>query len=108
MIASHERARWWHAPIGIIFWALTLCGATLPCPGQAVPKASSSPPPDGTWTADAVIADAQRFTDGTLGAAQGVVVHEDKVYAYGDVDQANPRVGVIREYDLDLKPTGRV
>ena len=38
---------------------------------------------------------------------QGVCVRDGKIYAYGDVFLANPRVGVIREYDLELKPTGR-
>ncbi len=36
-----------------------------------------------------------------------MAVRDGKVYAYGDVWGANPRVGVIREYDLDLRPTGR-
>ena len=35
-------------------------------------------------------------------------MRDGKVYAYGDVFSAKPRVGVIREYDLDMKPTGRV
>ena len=30
------------------------------------------------------------------------------VYAYGDVVQAKPRVGIIREYSERLEPTGRV
>ena len=36
------------------------------------------PPPDGTWTADAEIADAQTFTDNALGAAQGIAVRDGK------------------------------
>jgi hypothetical protein len=35
------------------------------------------------------------------------VVHDGKVYALGDVFQARPRVGVIREYTKELEPTGR-
>jgi hypothetical protein len=65
------------------------------------------PPPDGTWTADAEVAEAQKFTDTGLGAAQGVAVHDGKVYVYGDDYNASPRVGVIREYDRYLAPTGR-
>jgi hypothetical protein len=65
------------------------------------------PPPDGTWTADAEIAEARTFTDTALGAAQGIAVRDGKVYAYGDVYSASPRMGVIREYDGNLSPTGR-
>ena len=43
-----------------------------------------------------------------LGAMQGVSFHDGKTYLYGDVWDANPRVGVIREYTADYKPTGRV
>ncbi|MGP0069362.1 MAG: hypothetical protein ACLQGP_37895 [Isosphaeraceae bacterium] len=65
------------------------------------------PPPDGTWTADAEVAEPRKFTDTRLGAAQGVAVHDGKVYVYGDDYNATPRVGVIREYDENLSPTGR-
>ncbi len=74
-------------------------------PPAAVQK--HQPPPDGTWTADAEVADAQTFTDTDLGAAQGIAVRDGKVYAYGDVWGASPRMGVIREYDRNLSPTGR-
>ncbi len=67
-----------------------------------------SPPPDGSWTSDSVVEVERAITDPGLGATQGVAVRDGKVYAYGDVFSANPRVGVIREYDMDLKPTGRV
>jgi hypothetical protein len=72
------------------------------------PSVSFQPPPDGAWTADAVVEEARVSTVGDLGAAQGVVVREGKIYAYGDVYGASPRVGIIREYDLDLRPTGRL
>ena len=65
------------------------------------------PPPDASWTADAVLESRSAITDPALGAVQGVAVRDGKIYAYGDVFSANPRVGIIREYDLDLKPTGR-
>jgi hypothetical protein len=77
-------------------------------PAQQVPTAAQHvPPPDGTWTLDAVVDRASTVTDPDLGAGQGVAVRDGKLYAYGDVWGANPRTGVIREYDLDLKPTGR-
>ena len=76
--------------------------------GQQLPSvAEHKAPPDGTWTADAVVDQASAVTDTGLGAGQGVAIRDGKVYAYGDVWSANPRVGVIREYDMDLKPTGR-
>ena len=65
------------------------------------------PPPDAAWSADAVVEGVKTVTLPDLGAAQGVAVRDGKVYAYGDVWSATPRVGVIREYDLELKPTGR-
>jgi hypothetical protein len=71
------------------------------------PVGAQQPPPDGTWTADAVLVPTRSITDPELGAAQGAVVRGGRVYAYGDVYSAAPRVGVIREYDLDLRPTNR-
>jgi hypothetical protein len=47
------------------------------------------------------------LTDSQLGACQGIAIRDGRIYAYGDVYSAKPRVGVIREYDMDLKPTGR-
>jgi hypothetical protein len=70
--------------------------------------AAQQPPPDATWTADAVLEVERAITDVELGAVQGVVVRDRKVYAYGDVFQAKPRVGVMREYTELLEPTGRV
>jgi len=57
--------------------------------------------------ANAVVEKSSKLTDTTLGAAQGIAVRDGRIYAYGDVYSAKPRVGVIREYDMDLKPTGR-
>ena len=65
------------------------------------------PPPDGSWTADAEVSDARKFTDTALGAAQGVAVRDGKIYAYGDVYGATPRMGILRENDRSLTPTGR-
>ena len=75
---------------------------------QQIPTvAEAVPPPDATWTADAEVAVERTVTDATLGAGQGVYLRDGMVYAYGDVFDGRPRVGVIREYDRDLKPTGR-
>ena len=72
-----------------------------------VPVKAQTPPPDSAWMADAVIDNAKPVTDEKLGACQGIAVRDGRIYAYGDVHSARPRVGVIREYDMDLKPTGR-
>ncbi len=65
------------------------------------------PPPDGTWTANAEVVPGKVVTDPALGAGQGVSLHDDHLYFYGDVRIPPPRVGVIKEYTLDLEPTGR-
>jgi hypothetical protein len=66
------------------------------------------PAPATSWTADAEFAQTTSRTMDGLGAMQGVSFRDGKVYLYGDVWNANPRVGVIREYSSDYKPTGRV
>jgi hypothetical protein len=86
-----------------VAWALSvlllgLCPARLPAP----------PEPDFLWTADAVLEKERKLTREGLGAAQGATLFGGKVYIYGDVYDARPRVGVIREYTADLEPTGRV
>jgi hypothetical protein len=73
-----------------------------------VAACAQQPPPDATWTADAAMDVERSITDMGLGAVQGVVVRDNKVYAFGDVFRAEPRVGVIREYTMKLEPTGRV
>lgn len=93
---------------GAIVWALVLSAATATRAAAQTPAAAYQPPPDATWTADAIVDAPRSVSDTGLGAAQGVAIRDGKVYAYGDVWNAAPRVGVIREYDLDLKPTGRV
>jgi hypothetical protein len=69
---------------------------------------AQGPPPDGSWISDAIVDQARAVTDTALGAGQGVAVRSGKIYAYGDVYSASPRVGVIREYSTDLTPTGRL
>lgn len=79
-------------------------------PQQAPPPATilkHQPPPDGDWTADAEVAEPRTYTDSELGAAQGIAVRDGRIYAYGDVYRSSPRMGVIREYDMNLSPTGR-
>jgi hypothetical protein len=66
-----------------------------------------TPPPDASWTADAEVENPRIVTDAKLGACQGIAVRDGRIYAYGDVYSVKPRVGVIREYDMDLNPTGR-
>jgi len=72
------------------------------------PVSAQQPATDATWVADAALDVERSTTDVGLGAVQGVVVRDGMVYAYGDVFQAEPRVGVIREYTEQLEPTGRV
>ena len=64
-------------------------------------------PPDQAWIANADLEAVHKWSLPGLGAAQGVSIHEGKVYLYGDVWDAKPRVGVIREYAMDFTPTGR-
>ena len=67
----------------------------------------TQPPIDADWRANATIDSLRIVSDEQLGAAQGVSYRQDRLYFYGDVYLAKPRVGIIREYTLDLKPTGR-
>ena len=85
----------------VAFWLLAWSALVAPASAQ-------QPPPDATWVADAALDVERSITDAGLGAVQGVVVRDGMVYAYGDVFQAEPRVGVIREYTNQLEPTGRV
>ena len=73
----------------------------------SLPVAHSQPPVDADWTANARIDEMHVASDLDLGAAQGVSFRQNRLYFYGDVYQAKPRMGIIREYTLDLKPTGR-
>jgi hypothetical protein len=87
----------------LVLWLVTLAislVASGPLLGQA--------PPDSSWAANAELDHPNRLTVPGLGAAQGVSLYRGKVYLYGDVVDARPRVGVIREYSSDYQPTGRV
>ena len=74
-------------------------------PGTVV---QAQTPAKTAWKANAELRNIQRRTMEGLGAMQGVSFHDGKVYLYGDVWDAKPRVGVIREYTADYQPTGRV
>jgi hypothetical protein len=76
--------------------------------GWNSPASSQEPAPVNAWTANAEFAQTTTLTMDGLGAMQGVSFRDGKVYLYGDVWDAKPRVGVIREYTADYKPTGRV
>jgi hypothetical protein len=98
-----DRPRARRSPAGPFFAAWLVAWAAV-----VTPAGAQQPPPDATWVADATLDVERSITDLGLGAVQGVVVRDGKVYAYGDVFQAEPRVGVIREYTEKFEPTGRV
>jgi hypothetical protein len=87
----------------VIVLPILLLWSFLPASGS-----STEPPPDGVWDANAELEKSVSRTVQGLGAMQGVSFYEGKVYLYGDVWDAKPRVGVIREYTSDYQPTGRV
>ena len=84
---------------------VTICGLLLPACGQ---DSYRSQAPEPSWPSNATIEERTVLTCSGLGGAQGVSLRDGRVYLYGDVRDAVPRTGVIREYDRDLKPTGRV
>jgi hypothetical protein len=88
---------------GRLLIVANLAALLLGCPACA----QEGPPPDATWTADAEVVVERTITDLGLGAVQGVVVRDGKVYAYGDLMLDRPRVGIIKEYTFDLDATGR-
>ncbi len=97
--------------LAVLAVSLAVAGLTVVAPPairsvQAPPQVEG-PPPDQSWMADAAVGSARKVTDTQLGACQGIAIRDGRIYAYGDVYSAKPRVGVIREYDMDLKPTGR-
>lgn len=92
------------ATISALVFAASIATSAV---GQA-PAPAHVPPPDGDWVADSALVPIKKLTDLGLGAVQGVAVRDGKIYAYGDLVMSKPRVGVIREYDLELNPTGRI
>ncbi len=69
--------------------------------------ASAEPPKKSRWKATAGVHGSKVVTLSDLGEAQGGSVLNGKIYLYGDLSKATPRVGIIREYDENLVPTGR-
>jgi hypothetical protein len=59
------------------------------------------------WTVNAEVQRTRTVVDREVGAGQGVTRFGDRLYVYGDLVFARPRVGVIKEFDLELRPTGR-
>ena len=59
------------------------------------------------WKPNATLSNIQKFTVPEIGACQGVAIINNKLYFYGDRYDVVPRQGVIKEYTLDMKPTGR-
>jgi hypothetical protein len=92
----------------MFFCRRTILIACLAASLTITPGIRSQPAPDGTWTANADLDNVAARTMPGLGAMQGVTFRDGKVYLFGDVWDARPRVGVIREYTTDYEPTGRV
>jgi hypothetical protein len=100
---SHARIRVHQSPAFRPIIAQLVAWAVLTLSAEA-----QQAQPDATWMANAALDLERTITDVGLGAVQGVVARDGRVYAYGDVFRAEPRVGVIREYTEQLDPTGRV
>ena len=94
--------------VRMFFCRRTILIACLAASLTITPGIRSQPAPDGTWTANADLDNVAARTMPGLGAMQGVTFRDGKVYLFGDVWDARPRVGVIREYTTDYEPTGRV
>ena len=76
----------------------TLCGQL-----QRVDAQANKP----KWKSNTTLRNAQKFTVPEIGACQGVTIVNNKLYFYGDRYDVVPRQGIIKEYTLDMKPTGR-
>jgi hypothetical protein len=63
--------------------------------------------PDEAWAVNAEVQRTQTLVDREVGAGQGVSRFGDRLYVYGDLFFAHPRMGVIKEFDLQLRATGR-
>jgi hypothetical protein len=80
-------------------------GAALVC--ACAPAAVAGHPSDLDFQANAWLEDSRTWTIGDLGFIQGATRFGSRIYLYGDRADLAPRQGVIREYDLQLRPTGR-
>lgn len=76
--------------------------------GLLTQSVHSQPAEKGRWKADAVVRDPQLVTEPIIGRwIQGVSIHKDLIYFYGDIAGRQPGTGVVVEYTLAFKPTGR-
>jgi hypothetical protein len=62
---------------------------------------------DDSWTANAQLVESRTWTVLGLGDIQGISCLGGFVYLYGDVTDAAQHVGLIREFNICLVPTGR-
>ena len=82
----------------MVTFSFALCGQLRHVDAQAnKPK----------WKSNATLRNIQKFTVPEVGACQGVAIVNNKLYFYGDRYDVTPRQGIIKEYNLDMKPTGR-
>ena len=90
---------------------LVICGLALSTCKARPPEKNIShvagEEPDDTWSFNSVISGARRTTDLSLGAAQGASVIDGMLYIYGDLENSQPHTGIIKEFDLSARPTGR-
>jgi len=82
----------------IFAFSFAVCG-----PLQRVNAQTNKP----KWKSNATLSNIQKFTVPEVGACQGVAIVNNKLYFYGDRYDVSPRQGIIKEYTLDMKPTGR-
>ncbi|MFZ5829893.1 MAG: hypothetical protein ACOY3P_07385 [Planctomycetota bacterium] len=75
--------------------------------GCSMQPGTAELPPDSDWQANTILEDVQTVSDDRIGAGQGMSRRGEWLYVYGDVYIATPRVGIIRQYTLEVKPTGR-
>jgi len=77
-------------------------------PAACRPEQQYQPPPDGTWTSNATIEVANAVTrPRARSGARGSWFAMARSMGMATIVFATPRVGVMKEYDLELRPTGR-
>ena len=88
------------------FCLVTLLGSFWPSDRRASGQEAAATAVD-PWNVNAEVQRVCTVVDQEVGAGQGVTRFGDRLYVYGDLVFARPRVGVIKEFDLELRPTGR-
>ena len=88
------------------FCLVTLLGSFWPSDRRASGQEAAATAVD-PWNVNAEVQRVRTVVDREVGAGQGVTRFGDRLYVYGDLVFARPRVGVIKEFDLELRPTGR-